>query len=92
LFSSLGRGLSRASFLSLWGRSLAFHGGDAWSLLDPADLPHAADDFIVLRLDPHLRVLSATFSLPQPVTMSQFQLFPAIGVAADAVVALARKG
>lgn len=92
LFSSLGRGLSRTSFLSLWGRSLALHGGEAWSLLDSADLPDAADDFIVLRLDPHLQVLSASFSLPRPISSPQFQLFPATGVAGDAAVALARKG
>lgn len=92
LFSSLGRDLSRTSFLSLWGRSLALHGGDGWSLLDLADLPDVSDDLIMLRLDPHLQVLSASFSLPQPVTLTQFQLFPAMGVAADAVRTVARRG
>ena len=92
LFSSLGDGLRSVSFLSLWGRSLALHGGNAWSMLESVELPGAHDDLIVLRLDPHLQVLSVGFSLPQPAALTQFQLFPATGVTADAVVALARRG
>jgi hypothetical protein len=60
-------------------------------LLDLADLPDVSDDLIMLRLDPHLQVLSARFSLPHPVTLTQFQLFPAMGVAADAVLTVARR-
>lgn len=92
LFSSLGSDLSRTSFLSLWGRSLALYGGDRWSLLDPVDLPNVSDDRIMLRLDPHLQVLSASFSLPQPVTPTQFQLFPVMGIAAYPVRTVSRRG
>ena len=92
LFSGLGDGLRKMSFLSLWGRAVALHGGDAWCLLNAAELSGTDDDLIVLRLDPHLHVLSGGFALPQPAALTQFQLFPATSVEADAVIALARKG
>ncbi|MFZ2156847.1 MAG: MerR family transcriptional regulator [Bradyrhizobium sp.] len=87
LFSDLGAGLSGTSFLSLWGKSLVLHGGRRWSLIDPADASAVTDDCIVLRLDLHLQELSDSFSLPKPVMPGQFQLFPALGVVADGVVA-----
>lgn len=87
LFSDLGAGLSGTSFLSLWGKSLVLHGGRSWSLIDPADASAVTDDCIVLRLDLHLQELSDSFSLPKPVMPGQFQLFPALGVVADGVVA-----
>jgi len=87
LFSELGAGLGRTSFLSLWGKSLVLHGGQHWSLIDPGDPSAIADDCIVLRLDPHLRELSDTFSLPRPAIPGQFQLFPALGVVAEGAVA-----
>ena len=86
LFSELGAGLTRTSFLSLWGKSLALYGGAQWSVIDPRDEGVAIDDCIVLRLDPHLQQLSDSFSLPKPTAAGQFQLFPALGVMADAAV------
>lgn len=86
LFAQLGSGLARTSFLSLWGKSLALHGGAQWSLIDPRDEGAFTDDCILLRLDPHLQHLSDGFSLPKPVPASQFQLFPALGMRADAAV------
>lgn len=83
LFAELGTDLARTSFLSLWGKSLALYGGAKWGVVDPSDVGAAIDDCIVLRLDPHLRQLSESFSLPQPAAASQFQLFPALGVIAD---------
>ena len=83
LFSSIGHNLSRTSFLSLWGHALVLRGGDSWSFLELSELPEEIDDCIVLRLDPHLQVLSFGFSLPKPVTHSQLQLFPALRVAVD---------
>ncbi|MBI5921500.1 MAG: MerR family transcriptional regulator [Betaproteobacteria bacterium] len=93
LFADLGSDFGRVSFLSLWGKSLALYGGQRWRLVDLEDTRIVDVDCIVLRLDPHLQVLSAGFSLPQPSTLSQISLFPALGVAGDrASVAVARRG
>lgn len=86
LFAELGAGLARTSFLSLWGKSIALYGGEKWGLIDSRDDGVVIDDCIVLLLDPHLQQLSNSFSLPKPLASSQFQLFPAIGVMADAAV------
>jgi len=86
LFAELGADLARTSFLSLWGKSLALYGGSQWSVIDPRDEGVAIDDCIVLRLDSHLQQLSDSFSLSQPKAPDQFQLFPALGVMADAAV------
>lgn len=83
LFSDLGVSLTRTSFLSLWGRSLAIYGGAKWAMIDSHDEGTAVDDCIVLRLDPHLLQLSDSFSFIQPTGVGQFQLFPAVGVVAD---------
>lgn len=85
LFAQLGAGLARTSFLSLWGKALVLHGGAQWSLLDPRDEVVFTDDCILLRLDPHLQHLLDGFSLPKPVSVSQFQLFPALGMGGDRV-------
>jgi hypothetical protein len=92
LFSSLADGLKKTSFLSLWGHAIALHGGDAWSLLNLVDPFSAGDDLILLRLDPHLQILSESFAFPKPATLTQFQLFQATSVAGDAMGALARRG
>ena len=84
LFTELGASLARTSFLSLWGKSLALYGGAQWAMIDPRD--EAVGDCIVLRLDSHLQQLSDSFSLPKPAATGQFQLFPALGVMADAAV------
>jgi hypothetical protein len=84
LFADLGEGLARASFLSLWGKSLALYGRSKWEMVDPRDESLATDDCIVLRLDPHLQQLSDSFSLPKAAAPGQFQLFPPLGVMADA--------
>ena len=80
LFSELGIGLGRSSFLSLWGKALVLHGGENWSLMDSADLGLVTADCIVLRLDRHLAALSESFALPEPAS-KQLQLFP-VGMAA----------
>lgn len=86
LFAELGAGLAQASFLSLWGKSLALSGGVQWRVIDPQDEGSVIDDCIVLRLDAHLQQLSDSFSLPNPTVPGQLQLFPALGVIADAAV------
>lgn len=84
LFAELGAGLARTSFLSLWGKSLVLYGGANWGMVDSHDEGAAIDDCIVLRLDPHLQQLSDSFALPKPAAIGQFQLFPALGVIAEA--------
>jgi hypothetical protein len=86
LFTELGAGLAHTSFLSLWGKSLALYGGARWGVIDPHEEGATNDDCIMLRLDPHLQQLSGSFSLPKPAATGQFQLFPALGVMADASV------
>ncbi len=80
LFADLRRGLSHMSFLALWDKSLAVYGARAWELLDGSDPVPRANDVILLRLDPHLQVLSVGLALPHPVTPGQLELFPARGV------------
>jgi hypothetical protein len=86
LFAELATGLAGTSFLSLSGKSLALYGGTKWDVIDPKAESLVSDDCIVLQLDPHLQQISECFSLPKPETNGQFQLFPALGVIADAAV------
>ncbi|NWB94231.1 MerR family transcriptional regulator [Pseudomonas agarici] len=91
LFFSLGNGLRKRSFLSLWGQSLVLQGGDAWCLQDSTENGHPAGAFIVLRLDSHLQILSDDFSMSPPIPTAQFPLFPATGVTSDFAVAFGRR-
>lgn len=84
LFAGLSAGLARTSFLSLWGKSLVLYGGAKWGVVDPRDEGVTVDDCIVLQLDPHLQQVSDSFALPKPAAPGQFQLFPALGVIAEA--------
>lgn len=83
LFAALGAGFARTSFLTLWGKSVILRGGAEWKMVDLGDEVEIVDDCIVLQLDPHLKELSDSFALPQPAALGQFQLFPALGVAAE---------
>lgn len=77
LFDALRRDLRTKSFIALWGQSVALVGGNRWTLLDDADAQPPADDVLLLRLKPHLEVLSAGFALPGPAAaFGQFDLFP----------------
>lgn len=91
LFSDLGSGLRQMSFLSLWGKSLVLMGGQRWRLVNPEDVMAVDEDCVVMRLDPHLQVLSSCFSLPQPANPGQFVLFPALRVTAGAAAAAKAK-
>jgi len=75
LFASLRTELRRRSFIALWGQSLALSGSGEWTLVDDAgSVP--SEDALLIRLDPHLRVLSVSFSLPDLAsTPSQLDLF-----------------
>jgi hypothetical protein len=77
LFAELRQALNQTSFLYLWGKSIAIYGPRKWTFLDRDNPVPPADDVIVLRLDPHLEVLSVEFALPQPTVPGQLELFPA---------------
>lgn len=85
LFTDLGSALKHMSFLGLWGKSLVIRGELRWVLADASEdsSNDLHDDCIVLKLDPHLDVLSAGFSLPQPAAQGQFALFPAMDIAKE---------
>lgn len=75
LFANLGHSLTQMPFRSLWGKSLAVQGEDRWSLLEPEELASTTDDCLLLRLDSHLEILAAAFSLGHPASSEQYQLF-----------------
>ncbi len=78
LFASLRRGLRHKSFIALWEKTLALHGGERWSLLEVAEPLEPGEDALLIRLAPHLSVLAGGFALPQPTNASgQLDLFPA---------------
>ena len=80
LFTNLGAGLRKVSFSSPWGRLIVLHGGDEWSLLEQRDFAPTTKDCVVLKLDPHLEILAAEFSVAQPIYPRQLQLFPTLRV------------
>lgn len=78
LFTGLKAELKRTSFLALWGKYLVLIADGGWSIADDADGLTLAEDAVVIRLDPHLEVLSSGFALPLPQKAAgQFELFPA---------------
>jgi hypothetical protein len=81
VLASLRGKLRNTSFVALWGKSLAIHADHRWAWLDDAEtLPLA--DALVIRLNPHLDILSQGFALPRPSAASgQLDLFPAQAIA-----------
>lgn len=75
LFNCLSHALKGVSFLSLWDRNLLLHGGAEWAFSSTTALLDIKDDLIVLKLNPHLKVLADGFSLPQPQSPVQLPLF-----------------
>jgi hypothetical protein len=66
VFASLRRGLHGTSFVPLWGKSLAIQADNLWSWVDDAGAASLPGDAIIIRLAPHLEVLSLGFALPRP--------------------------
>jgi len=77
LFGDLRDALGKCSFIALWGRSLAVYSASEWTLLTAADSVSSSVDAIIVRLEPHLAVLSEGFALPGPSSPGQLELFPA---------------
>ena len=90
LFASLRRSFHGKSFVVLWGKTLALYGGEHWSLINAEERSDAAEDALLIRLDPHLGILAAGFELPHPSGASrQLDLFPALAVSASHIPAAA---
>jgi hypothetical protein len=89
LFAGLKVGLSRTSFIALWGKALVLQGDDRWSLHDEGDPSALHQDGVVVCLQSHLEALSRGFALPGPLSSpGQLELFPAHGVETPAPKAL----
>ena len=87
IFASLGQELQRTSFVTLWGQSLAIHDSGRWSLVESLDSAAPAGDVLLVHLDPHLQILSDSFTLPSRSTaIGQLDLFPATAVRRKAMV------
>lgn len=74
-FARLRTNLRAKSFIGLWGNRVTLSTGGAWAFLDKDDVvPNG--DFLVLELDPHLRILRDRFALPDAAaTADQLDLF-----------------
>ncbi len=82
VLSGLREGLQYTSFIYLWGKLLAIRADRSWTLLNEFDPGQLSDDAILIRLNPHLEVLSQGFALPRSLTVpGQLDLFPAQAVA-----------
>lgn len=85
VFSSLRRNLEGRSFIVLWDHVLTLQGPRDWTLLNEGGKDPLQADAIILRLNPHLEVLAAGFSLPNPHRAAgQIDLFPATPVGGQA--------
>lgn len=80
LFNALSAKLAKAPFPSLQGKAIvvASNGVTHLHIVALEDVRMADADMFLIRLDPHLDVLSRGFGLPNP--MPQLPLFPAIVV------------
>jgi hypothetical protein len=84
LFESLKTGLRHTSLSGLSGKTLALYGEDRWNLIEGTRRDQLADEMVLIRLNPHLRVLAASFAFPNTfATPSQIELFPVQAAIAD---------
>lgn len=79
LFCNLSRKLSRTSFPALRGTAVVLRAGGDAEILAIEELRQVRGDFLSIRLDPHLDILSTSFNLLEP--LRQLPLFPARAVA-----------
>jgi hypothetical protein len=69
------RQLDASSSVALHGKWLALHGAQRWALVEGNEPTAQTDDVLLLRLDPHLKVLAAAFPM-QAGDGHQLELFP----------------
>ena len=80
LFASIRLELRKQSFVALWGKSLIVFDAKRWCLLDDLDqLSREEEAVLIVRFDPHLRVLAQGFDISRPAA-GQLDLFPALAV------------
>lgn len=63
-FFELSNVLSDTEFASLWGKYLALDSGEHWILADPRENIIPTTEGLLIRLDPHLQILSEAFFPP----------------------------
>jgi hypothetical protein len=74
-FADLRKELRARSFIALWGRRLAFSPTGGWLLVEETD-QSPLGDFLLIELDPHLRILRDHFAFPDAtVVAGQLDLF-----------------
>ncbi len=74
-FADLRKELRARSFIALWGRRLAFSPIGGWILVEESDQTPPGD-FLLIELDPHLRILRDRFAFPDAaVVAGQLDLF-----------------
>jgi hypothetical protein len=74
-FADLRTALRSKSFIGLWGNRLALSPSGSWAFLEKGGAVPIGD-FLVVELDPHLRILRGRFSLPDAaITAGQLDLF-----------------
>jgi hypothetical protein len=84
LFDSLKSSLRHTSLSGLSDKTLALYGEDRWSLIEDTQHGHLADEIVLIRLNPHLKVLASSSAFPNTFTTpSQIELFPFQAVIAD---------
>lgn len=78
LFDALSKALTHRPFHSLGGCALIIYSDMQFDITDVSEFQAGTLDSLILRLDPHLDVLSSNFDLVEP--MVQFPLFAVAGV------------
>jgi hypothetical protein len=77
LFDRIKTSLHHTPLSGLWGKTLAVYGNDQWSLIDLTQPQQLADEMILVRLNPHLQALAASYVFPTTfATPRQIELFP----------------
>jgi hypothetical protein len=75
-FSELSERLVGTSFPALWGCRLVLYDDGSCDILSARQIPTFSRDALIIRLDPHLQVLSAAFDPQEPI--QQLPLFAAL--------------
>lgn len=74
-FADLRTALRAKSFIGLWGNRLTLSTASEWAFLEKVDVV-PGDDFLIVELNPHLRILRDRFALPgEAATAGQLDLF-----------------
>jgi hypothetical protein len=78
LFTALAGRLTKVSFPALRGSALVVRAGGAFDIVPLAEVQALHHDALIIRLDPHLDLLSTGFGIVEPIR--QLPLFPAVAV------------